>query len=127
MTNPAMADKKLAEETANTVKYKAKQMMSKHSAGFVTKGGKIQEGCRGMAKERTKLIPNLLQAKNLSAKAYKKNFSYLNKLENILSRFGKNEIDIVQAEHAVKNLTGKSLNELPDYIGNSVKKAILSK
>ena len=128
LTNPAMADKELAEETANTVKYKAKLMQSEHSAGFVTKVGKIQEDCRGMAKEiKTKLIPNLLQAKNLSAKAYKKHFSYLDKLEDILGRFGKNEIDVVQAERAVKNLTGKSLTELPEYIGNSVKKAILSK
>jgi len=126
LKNPAMADKDLAGQTAWTVKYKADHMLGKHSMGFITKAGKYGEACRGMAKEiRTKLIPNLLQTKNI--KHYRQNFAFFEKLEKVLQDFGENKISIVEADRSVRNLTGKSLDELPKFISSSLRKAIKMK
>ena len=130
LKNPAMADKELAAETAKTVKYKAEFMLGKHSRGFVTKAGKMGEACRGLAKEiRTKLIPNLQQSKNSQKFLMDRvnGVDYFNRLQVVLQDFGKNKIGIVEAERSVRNLTGKSLNELPEFISSSVKKAIKAK
>ncbi len=123
LSNPANAKFEFAESTAKTVKAKADFMLGKHSRGFITKAGKYNEACRGMAKEiRTKLIPNLKTSRfKLHAT---KGVEYFSKLQNTLERFGKNEIGITRAEREVKNLTGKSLNELPDLISNSLKGVI---
>jgi hypothetical protein len=126
LKNPAVADKDLAGQTAWTVKYKADHMLGKHSMGFITKAGKYGEACRGLAKEiRTKLIPNLLQTKNI--KNYRQNFAFFEKLEKVLQDFGENKISIVEADRSVRNLTGKSLDELPKFISSSLRKAIKMK
>ena len=126
LKNPAMADKEMAGKTAWTVKYKAEHMMSKHSMGFVTKVGKLGEACRGLAKEiRTKLIPNLKQSQN---KLYLNDrLVYMEQLQTTLQAFGENRITVVEAERSVRKLTGKSLNELPKYISESLRKAIKAK
>lgn len=126
LSNPANAKFEFAESTAKTVYKKADFMLSNHSRGFITQTGKFNETCRGLAKEiKTKLIPNLKTSKfKLHAT---KGVDYFSKLQHTLERFGKNEIKITQAEREVKNLTGKSLNELPDLISNSLKGVIIIK
>jgi len=130
LTDPSRASRELAEETAGTVKYKADHMLGKHSAGFITKAGKMGEACRGLAKEiRTKLIPNLQQWKD-GQKALLDNMNgvqYFNRLEAVLREFGENRINIVEAERSVRRLTGKSLDELPAFISGSLKHAIQAK
>ena len=126
LKDPAMAEEDLAGHTAWTVKYKAEHMMSKHSMGFITKVGKLGEACRGLAKEiRTKLIPNLEQSRN---KLYLNDrVAFMEQLQATLQEFGENHISVVEAERSVRKLTGKSLNELPEYISTSLRKAIEAK
>ncbi len=126
LKDPAMAEKDLAGHTAWTVKYKAEHMMGKHSMGFVTKVGKLGEACRGLAKEiRTKLIPNLEQSQN---KLYLNDrVAFMEQLQTTLQAFGENRISVVEAERSVRKLTGKSLNELPEYISTSLRKVIKAK
>ncbi len=130
LTDPCRASKELAGETARTVKFKADHMLGKHSMGFITKVGKMGEACRGLAKEiRTKLIPNLRQSKN-SRQFLLDNMNgvdYFNRLERILREFGENRINIVEAERSVRRLTGKSLDELPEFISGSLENAIRAK
>ncbi len=130
LTNPAAASKELADNTARTIKYKADVMIKSHSGGFISKTGKLGEASRGMAKEiRTKLIPNIQQSKNSSEFLLDKasGVDYFNRLEKLLREFGENKISITEAERGVKNLTGKSLTELPVFISTSLKRAIKAK
>ncbi len=126
LTNPENARFEFAESTAKTVKAKADFMLSNHSRGFVTKAGKLNEACRGLAKEiKSKLIPNM---RNSRIKLHAtKGVKYFIKLQNVLEKFGKNEIGITEAEGQVKNLTGKSLSELPNLVSNSLKSVIMVK
>jgi len=130
LTNPAAASKELADNTARTIKYKADVMINSHSGGLISKTGKLGEASRGMAKEiRTKLIPNIQQSKKSSEFLMDKvrGVDYFNRLEKLLREFGENKISITEAERGVKNLTGKSLTELPAYISTSLKRAIKAK
>lgn len=126
LSNPENASKLYAGSTAKTVTDKAKYMLTNYSKGFATKTGKYVEASRGMAKEiRTKIIPNLSHSKN---KLYLGDrIEYFNQLETVLQDFGEHKIGITQAERSVRNLTGKSLSDLPDYIGTSLRKAIRAK
>ncbi|NOY23093.1 MAG: hypothetical protein GXO70_06250, partial [Acidobacteria bacterium] len=126
LTDPSKASKKLAKSTAETVKYKADFMVGRHSKGFITKAGKYSEACRGMAKEiRTKIIPNLRQSSN---KLYLQDrIGYMNRLYRILQNFGENKTGMAEAERQVQKLTGKSLNELSEYISSSLEKTIKAK
>jgi hypothetical protein len=126
LTDASKAAKRYARSTEKTVKYKAEHMMSNKSQGFITRAGKLLEASRGLAKEiRTKLIPNLRQSKN---KLYlNERIAYMQQLEVVLQDFGENRIDAIAAERAVRNLTGKSLVDLPAYISRSLRKAIIAK
>jgi len=130
LSNPANASKKFADSTAKTVKYKAKFMLSNHSRGFITKTGKYSEACRGMAKEiRSKIIPNLKNIKGVANPLLPsaKYIDYMRKIETVLQNFGENKIGITEAERSIRNLTGKSLSELPEFISKALKSAIIAK
>lgn len=126
LTDASKAAKRYARSTERTVRYKAEHMMSSKSQGFVTKLGKLSEASRGLAKEiRTKLIENLRLSKN---KLYlKERIANMQRLQVVLQDFGENRIDAVTAERAVRNLTGKSLADMPGYISRALRKAILEK
>ncbi len=126
LTNPANASFEFAEDTAETVRYKSKFMLSNHSRGYVSEVGKYCESCRGLAKEiRSKMIPNL---KNSRFKLHNtKGVEYFSKLENILDDFGTNKIGITEAERKIKDLTGKSLEEIPDMVADALQGVIAIK
>ncbi len=127
LKNAAKAKPKLAKETARTIKHKALAMGSINT-GLITKTGKYNEMCRGLAKEiNTKLIPNLEQNKKLSKDGIKAGVKYFKAIGDILQKFGKNDISIVDAEIRIRNLTGKSIPEMAELISSEVGNAIKGK
>ncbi len=127
LNDAAKARPEFAKDTAETVRYKA-EIMKSARVGLITKTGKYNEMCRGLGKEiEFKLIPNLKQSKKISKKTLESQIKYFTSLKDILMKFGKNEISIVEAEIRVRNLTGESIPDIAKFVSSNLETAIKSK
>ncbi|MBU4524607.1 MAG: hypothetical protein KUA37_16045 [Desulfomicrobium sp.] len=112
--NKSGVSKAWGQQAADVTRYKSWHMMNDASLDKMTK---LQEISRGAAKDmQTKLGPILDQVKptGKSLSAFNKSREHWNKVRQILTDFGENNIDPITADRRIRELTGGK--SIPDVV-----------
>lgn len=112
--NKSGVSKAWGQQGADVTRYKSWHMMNDKSLDRMTK---LQEISRGAAKDmQTKLNPILDKVKptGKSLTAFNKSREHWNKVRQILTDFGENNIDPITADRRIRELTGGK--SIPDVV-----------
>lgn len=112
--NKSGVSKVWGQQGADVTRYKSWHMMNDAGLDKMTR---LQEISRGAAKDmQTKLNPILDQVKptGKSLEAFKKSREHWNKVRQILTDFGENNIDPITADRRIRELTGGK--SIPDVV-----------
>jgi hypothetical protein len=112
--NKSGVSKAWGQQAADVTRYKSWHMMNDASLDRMTK---LQEISRGAAKDmQTKLSPILDKVKptGKSLTAFNKSREHWNKVRQILTDFGENNIDPITADRRIRELTGGK--SIPDVV-----------
>jgi len=124
--NVAKLKPKLAQQASDATRNKAWEFQNNKSMGEYAK---LQENCRGMAKDiSTKLDPNLAASNATTPaeqEALRRTRAHWRQVQEVMNDFGNNRIGPITAQQKLYQITGKNnIHQIIDDMGETMKRAV---